>query len=80
MKVTTKLNIGAREVYYPQVKSKGAITIIPEYNGTLLTTVEVDPTCDREDHRRRSTPRWPAKLPSTLDRCSTRPRRRTATR
>jgi osmoprotectant transport system substrate-binding protein len=42
VKVTTKLNIGAREVYYPQVKS-GAITIIPEYNGTLLT-VEADPT------------------------------------
>lgn len=39
--VSTKLNIGAREVYYPQVE-KGAITIIPEYNGTLLT-VEVDP-------------------------------------
>ena len=42
VKVTTKLNIGAREVYYPQVE-KGAITIIPEYNGTLLT-VEADPT------------------------------------
>jgi osmoprotectant transport system substrate-binding protein len=41
VKVTTKLNIGAREVYYPQVQ-KGSITIIPEYNGTLLT-VEVDP-------------------------------------
>jgi osmoprotectant transport system substrate-binding protein len=41
VKATTKLNIGAREVYYPQVKS-GAITIIPEYNGTLLT-VEADP-------------------------------------
>jgi osmoprotectant transport system substrate-binding protein len=40
VKVTTKLNIGAREVYYPQVE-KGAISIIPEYNGTLLT-VEVD--------------------------------------
>jgi len=40
--VTTKLNIGAREVYYPQIE-KGAITIIPEYNGTLLT-VEADPT------------------------------------
>ena len=40
VKATTKLNIGAREVYYPQVE-KGAITIIPEYNGTLLT-VEVD--------------------------------------
>jgi osmoprotectant transport system substrate-binding protein len=34
--VTPKLSIGAREIYYPQVKS-GAISIIPEYNGTLLT-------------------------------------------
>ncbi len=42
VKVSTKLNIGAREVYYPQVE-KGAITIIPEYNGTLLS-VEVDKT------------------------------------
>jgi osmoprotectant transport system substrate-binding protein len=37
VKVTDKFNIGAREVYYPQVKS-GAITIIPEYNGALLST------------------------------------------
>jgi osmoprotectant transport system substrate-binding protein len=37
VKVTTKLNIGSREAYYPQVKS-GAISIIPEYNGALLTT------------------------------------------
>jgi osmoprotectant transport system substrate-binding protein len=37
IKVTTKLNIGAREAYYPQIKS-GAITIFPEYNGALLTT------------------------------------------
>jgi osmoprotectant transport system substrate-binding protein len=42
VKVSTKLNIGAREVYYPQVQ-KGTIDIIPEYNGTLLT-VEADPT------------------------------------
>jgi osmoprotectant transport system substrate-binding protein len=41
VKVSTKLNIGAREVYYPQAKS-GAIDIVPEYNGTLLT-VEADP-------------------------------------
>ena len=41
VKVTDKFNIGAREVYYPQIK-KGTISIIPEYNGTLLT-VEVDP-------------------------------------
>jgi len=42
VKVTDKFNIGAREVYYPQVE-KGTISIIPEYNGTLLT-VEVDKT------------------------------------
>jgi osmoprotectant transport system substrate-binding protein len=40
VKVTTKLSIGAREIYYPQVE-KGAITIIPEYNGNLLS-VQVD--------------------------------------
>jgi len=40
VKVTTKLNIGAREAYYPQIE-KGTISIIPEYNGTLLS-VEVD--------------------------------------
>jgi osmoprotectant transport system substrate-binding protein len=37
IKVTDKFNIGAREVYYPQVE-KGSISIIPEYNGALLTT------------------------------------------
>jgi osmoprotectant transport system substrate-binding protein len=42
VKVTEKFNIGAREVYYPQV-AKGSITIIPEYNGALLTT-SVDKT------------------------------------
>ena len=42
IKVTPKLNIGSREVYYPQVE-KGSISIVPEYNGTLLSVV-VDPT------------------------------------
>ena len=42
VKVTDKFNIGSREVYYPEIK-KGAVSIIPEYNGTLLT-VAVDPT------------------------------------
>jgi osmoprotectant transport system substrate-binding protein len=41
-KVTRKFNIGSREIYYDQVKS-GAISVIPEYNGALLTT-SVDPT------------------------------------
>ena len=42
VKVTSKFNIGAREVYYPEIE-KGAISVIPEYNGALLTT-SVDPT------------------------------------
>jgi osmoprotectant transport system substrate-binding protein len=42
VKVTDKFNIGSREVYYPELQ-KGAVTIIPEYNGALLTT-SVDTT------------------------------------
>jgi osmoprotectant transport system substrate-binding protein len=42
VKVTDQFSIGAREVYYPEIE-KGAITIIPEYNGALLTTA-VDPS------------------------------------
>jgi osmoprotectant transport system substrate-binding protein len=42
VRVTDQFSIGAREVYYPEIE-KGAITIIPEYNGALLTT-EVDPS------------------------------------
>jgi osmoprotectant transport system substrate-binding protein len=37
VKVTSKFNIGAREVYYPEIV-KGAVSVIPEYNGALLTT------------------------------------------
>ncbi|MCW2889097.1 MAG: putative secreted substrate-binding protein [Streptosporangiaceae bacterium] len=42
LKVNRKFNIGAREVYYDQVV-KGGISVIPEYNGALLTT-SVDKT------------------------------------
>ena len=63
VKVTTKLNIGAREVYYPQVKS-GAITIIPEYNGTLLT-VEADKASTAKTTAAVDAA-LAAKLPSTL--------------
>jgi osmoprotectant transport system substrate-binding protein len=63
VKVTTKLNIGAREVYYPQVQ-KGAITIIPEYNGTLLS-VEVDKTSTAKTTAQVDAA-LAAKLPSTL--------------
>ena len=37
VEVTRKFNIGAREVYYDQVV-KGGISVIPEYNGALLST------------------------------------------
>ena len=64
IKVTTKLNIGAREVYYPQIQ-KGTISIIPDYNGSLLTGV-VDKTS-----KARTTAQvdaaLTAKLPSTLE-------------
>ena len=63
IKVTTKFNIGAREVYYPQIK-KGAITIIPEYNGALLTT-SVDPNSTAATTAQVDAA-LKAKLPSTL--------------
>jgi osmoprotectant transport system substrate-binding protein len=63
IKVTTKFNIGAREVYYPQVK-KGAITIIPEYNGALLST-SVDPNSTAATTAQVDAA-LKAKLPSTL--------------
>ncbi len=62
--VTPKLNIGAREVYYPQVE-KGAISIIPEYNGTLLT-VEVDKTSTAKTTAQVDA-ELAARLPSTLE-------------
>lgn len=40
LKVTRKFDIGAREVYYDQVV-KGGISVMPEYNGALLS-VAVD--------------------------------------
>jgi osmoprotectant transport system substrate-binding protein len=63
VKATTKLNVGAREVYYPQV-AKGAITIIPEYNGELLS-VEVDKTSTAKTTAAVDAA-LAAKLPSTL--------------
>ena len=61
--VTTKLNIGAREVYYPQVE-KGAITIMPEYNGNLLS-VQVDKSATAKTTADVDSA-LAAKLPSTL--------------
>ncbi len=63
VKVTTKLNIGAREAYYPQIE-KGTISIIPEYNGTLLS-VEVDKSSTAKTTAAVDA-ELAAKLPSTL--------------
>ena len=64
VKATTKLNIGSREVYYPQMV-KGAITIFPEYNGALLSG-EVDPTSAAKTTAAVDAA-LTAKLPSTLE-------------
>jgi osmoprotectant transport system substrate-binding protein len=64
IKVTRKFNIGAREVYYPQIK-KGAVTIIPEYNGALLST-SVDPNSTAATTAQVDAA-LKAKLPSTLE-------------
>lgn len=61
---TAKLNIGAREVYYPQVKS-GSISIIPEYNGGLLSN-SVDPKSDAKTTGAVDAA-LKAKLPSSLE-------------
>jgi osmoprotectant transport system substrate-binding protein len=64
IKVTPKLNIASREVYYPQIE-KGAISIIPEYNGTLLT-VAVDPASTAKTTAQVDAA-LAAKLPSSLE-------------
>ncbi len=63
VKATTKLNISSREVYYPQVE-KGTITIVPDYNGSLLSGV-VDPSSTAKSTAAGDAARA-AKLPSTL--------------
>jgi osmoprotectant transport system substrate-binding protein len=62
--VKEKFNIGAREVYYPEVQ-KGAVTVIPEYNGALLTT-SVDTTSTAATTAEVDAA-LKAKLPSTLE-------------
>jgi osmoprotectant transport system substrate-binding protein len=64
LKVTKKPNIGSREVYYDQVKS-GAISVMPEYNGALLTTsVDKKSTAVTADEVNAE---LKAKLPPTLE-------------
>ena len=64
IKVTTKLNIGSREVYYPQIE-KGTISIFPEYNGALLS-VAVDPKSTAKTTAEVDAA-LTAKLPSSLE-------------
>ena len=64
IKVTPKFNIGAREVTYPEIE-KGAITIMPEYNGALLTT-SVDKTSTATSTAEVNAALM-AKLPSSLE-------------
>jgi len=64
IKVTPKLNIGSREVYYPQI-AKGTISVFPEYNGTLLS-VAVDPKSTAKTTAEVDAA-LTAKLPSSLE-------------
>lgn len=64
IKATSKFNIGAREVYYPQI-ANGTISIIPEYNGALLSTA-VDPASPAKSTAQVDAA-LTAKLPPTLE-------------
>lgn len=64
IKVTRKFNIGAREVYYDQVV-KGGISVMPEYNGALLT-VAVDKTSEAATTEEVNAA-LKAKLPATVE-------------
>jgi len=46
--VTKKLNLGAREVYYPALKS-GSVDLVPEYTGNLLRYVTKDTNAGSSD-------------------------------
>ena len=61
-KVDTKLNIGSREVIYDQVE-KGALSVLPEYNGALLAYVDPKDTSSTLDP---VTAALNAKLPKSL--------------
>jgi osmoprotectant transport system substrate-binding protein len=63
IKATPKFNLGSRDIYYPQIRD-GAITIIPEYNGSLLGD-SVDPSSTATTTEQVDAA-LTAKLPSTL--------------
>lgn len=45
---TTKLNIGARETYFPALRS-GSIGMFPEYTGSALSYLAKDPSASKPD-------------------------------
>jgi osmoprotectant transport system substrate-binding protein len=61
-KVDTKLNIGSREVIYDQIE-KGALSVLPEYNGALLAYVDPKDTASTLDAVNAA---LEAKLPKSL--------------
>lgn len=46
--ITTKLNIGSREKYYPALKS-GSLDLFPEYSGTILQFIDTTATATSPD-------------------------------
>ncbi len=48
VQVEEKFNIGSREVYYDQIKT-GALTVLPEYNGGLLSFIDPKSTAASTD-------------------------------
>lgn len=63
LKVTRKLNIGSRELIYPQV-SNGGLTVVPEYNGNLLGYLDKSANATTTDSVNAA---LKAKLPSSLE-------------
>jgi osmoprotectant transport system substrate-binding protein len=63
IKATPKFNLGSRDIYYPQIRD-GAITVIPEYNGSLLGD-SVDPSSTATTTQQVDAV-LTARLPSTL--------------
>ena len=76
VKVTKKLNIGAREAYIKALKN-GEIDLLPEYSGNLLSYLDPKATATSAERRSRTRSTTPCPRAS---RCSTPRRLRTRTR
>jgi osmoprotectant transport system substrate-binding protein len=62
-KVERKFNIGSREVIFSQIK-KGGLTVLPEYNGALLTYLDKSATAQTTEAVNAEVAK---KLPSSLE-------------